>query len=83
MLSADLKDHPFPAFVKQEGISQIRVEGMRSISRNQRRVWISALFPAGRIPFYLDMVKYDGRWMIIRLPEVMQQTHGIPVKRDG
>ncbi|MGI6570936.1 MAG: SpoIID/LytB domain-containing protein [Caldicoprobacterales bacterium] len=79
-LSADLKDHPFPAFVKQEGISQIRVEGMESISRNQRRVWISALFPAGRIPFYLDMVKYDGRWMIIRLPEVMQQTHGIPVK---
>jgi hypothetical protein len=49
------------------------------MGNGQSRVWVSAHFSAGCIPFYLDLEKHGKQWKISRLPEVTFHTHGIPI----
>ncbi len=78
-LQTHLKQHPFLNLLKKQQVSQYYIERIESINDDKSRVWISAQFSAGRIPFYLDMTKYKNQWRISELPDVTIHSHGIPI----
>lgn len=78
-LPAYLGQHPFPDFLRQQQVTQFSIERVESMGNGQSRVWVSAHFSAGCIPFYLDLEKHGKQWKISRLPEVTFHTHGIPI----
>ena len=79
-LVESLGQHSFPTLLKRLKITHYDIERIQFMEKNRCKVWMSARFPAGRVPFSMNMVKLDRQWKISRLPDVGYYTHGIPIK---
>jgi len=78
-LQDHLKQHSFPSFLKQFPPSQYDIYRIQSEGKDKSKAWISALFPAGRITFHLNMIRVNRQWKISRLPDVVFYSCGIPI----
>lgn len=81
-LHTHLKNHPFLDLLDSKQVSQFQIERIEALGQGKSRFWISARFPAGRVPFCLDVEKYDNQWKISKLPEAAFHTQGIPISKS-
>ncbi|NLA85380.1 MAG: hypothetical protein GX854_12925, partial [Clostridiales bacterium] len=80
-LIPQLYNHSFPLLLQELRINQFEVSKIESLDKDKCRVYVSADFPAGRIPFYLYMSCVDKEWLITGLPDSRFHLYGIPVSK--
>jgi len=74
----ELYDHPFIDFLHQENIEQYKIIKAESLDRGRSKIWVSVDLRAGTVPFSISMARYDNKWYVEELPEVMFHAHGVP-----
>jgi stage II sporulation protein D len=77
----DLLEHPFLSLFEKGIALGYEVDKTQHFNKEQARVWVSILFPAGKVKTVLDMTKVNEKWIISELPETTFYTHGIPISK--